>query len=211
MKFMCLIFLKERKQKVLDENHYQVELLREEAEKFENHWKKVHDKQVIGCREKMKKQHEIWSQQQRNLSHRTSVSTLAIRNSNQKLAGSQASGSSSQVIEVGAQRPVLKSRFSSPHADVKNLTKQTLLATNLEVLNEVKDSKENREQSIEKIVVESASGEEISHSVDGMQEKIGDITTKLVKSITNSSSSSRSGSVPSGSKSVRFDIPSTDN
>ena len=52
----------ERKNKILEENHQQVEQLKEEADKFENHWKEIHDSQLMDCREKMKKQHELWNQ-----------------------------------------------------------------------------------------------------------------------------------------------------
>lgn len=58
----------EKKQKILEKNHLQVQQLREEAEKFEKHWRQVQNNQVNECRQSMKKQQEHWNLQQRRSS-----------------------------------------------------------------------------------------------------------------------------------------------
>ena len=45
----------ERKEKLLQENHLQIQQLKDEADRFEAHWKEVHDSEVQECRKRMQK------------------------------------------------------------------------------------------------------------------------------------------------------------
>ena len=52
---MVFLILLARKERILEENHVQIELLKEEADKYEVHLKQVHETEVLQCREKLKK------------------------------------------------------------------------------------------------------------------------------------------------------------
>ena len=147
----------ERKNKILEENHQQVEQLKEEADKFENHWKEIHDSQLMDCREKMKKQHELWNQQQRKLSHKTSVSSVTDANSHQKMSVNYSSDLEHLKMSLGKQKQ------GKPSAEQQTLVLEPILiavANNtakelpLEVIDEEEVDGENVNQNLSTLVTE---------------------------------------------------------
>ena len=141
----------ERKNKILEENHQQVEQLKEEADKFENHWKEIHDSQLMDCREKMKKQHELWNQQQRKLSHKTSVSSVTDENSHQKMSVNYSSDVEHLKTSLGKQKQ------RKPNAEQQSLVLEPILIAvanhtakelPLEVIDEEEVDGENVNQSL---------------------------------------------------------------
>lgn len=181
----------ERKQKILDENHQQVQLIFVEAEKFENHWKKALNEQRVECRDHMKKQHENWNMQQRRLSLRPTSARNSITSSGSNdeeniLLGAIDTASLDSKGEESSFVPVLEPVTE----DVERIVDP---ATN------------------NPIVVESLSDEEVVPSLQISQGNDQDVAT-------SSSSNSEIGTVlscevqssSSKTKSVRFDIPKSD-
>lgn len=201
-----LSFTLEKKQKILEKNRLQVQQLREEAEKFEKHWKRVQSDQVNECRESMKKQQEHWNLQQRRASDRPM---------------SAAANYSARSEEWNATSSSIHGRSSSPQSGTANGCKSA--ASSKELLFEPVDGKRGFEMGYENnnmkqtTVIESASNNNTAIGSNIKQEYSSEshdqVRFKRSSSDCNGSSvslSDSSGVVRSSSskvKAVRFDIP----